>query len=106
VAEKTVKRQLRCGFRRTGKAMGQVYRCWWRICRETGIFSRFEYHMFYILYSFVIYLLSLPRVTTSQNWLWTQHEPGGSVVTIHKLKLNCVACSPQANYTDRAAAAC
>jgi hypothetical protein len=28
VAEKTVKRQLRCGFRRTGKAMGQVYRCW------------------------------------------------------------------------------
>jgi hypothetical protein len=22
-----------CGFRRTGKAMGHVYRCWWRIRR-------------------------------------------------------------------------
>jgi hypothetical protein len=27
VAETTVKRLLCCGFRRTGKAMGQVYRC-------------------------------------------------------------------------------
>jgi hypothetical protein len=34
VAETTVKRFLSCGFRRTGKAMvGQVYQCWWRICR-------------------------------------------------------------------------
>jgi hypothetical protein len=34
VAETTVKRLLCCGFRRTGKVMGQVYHCWWRICRE------------------------------------------------------------------------
>jgi hypothetical protein len=34
VAETRVKRLLFCGFRRTGKAMGQVYQCWWRICRE------------------------------------------------------------------------
>jgi hypothetical protein len=27
-----------CGFRRTGKAMGQVYQCWWRICREISVF--------------------------------------------------------------------
>jgi hypothetical protein len=27
VAEATVKRLLCCGFRRTGKAMGQVYQC-------------------------------------------------------------------------------
>jgi hypothetical protein len=55
----TVKRLLCCGFRRTGKAMGQVYLCWWRICREINVF-RFEYHMFYVLYPFVTFLLALP----------------------------------------------
>jgi hypothetical protein len=40
--------------------MGQVYQCWWRICREINILSRFEYHMFYVLYPFVTYLLLLP----------------------------------------------
>jgi hypothetical protein len=34
VAEITVKRLLCCGFRRTDKAMGQVYQRWWRIYRE------------------------------------------------------------------------
>jgi hypothetical protein len=34
VAETTVRRLLCCGFRHTGKVMGQVYRCCWRICRE------------------------------------------------------------------------
>jgi hypothetical protein len=38
VAETTVKRLLCCGFRRIGKAMGQVYQCWWRICREMKCF--------------------------------------------------------------------
>jgi hypothetical protein len=38
VAETTVKRFLCCEFRRTGKAMGQVYQCWWRICREINVF--------------------------------------------------------------------
>jgi hypothetical protein len=38
VAETTVKRLLRCGFRRTGKVIGQVYRCCWRICRELSVF--------------------------------------------------------------------
>jgi hypothetical protein len=61
VAETTDKRFLCCGFRRTGKAMGQVYRCWWRICRDINVLSRFEYHMFYVLYPFVTYLLTLPR---------------------------------------------
>jgi transposase len=28
VSEKTVKRVLCCGFRRTDKAKGQVYQCW------------------------------------------------------------------------------
>jgi hypothetical protein len=44
VAQTTVKRLLWCGFRRTGKAMGQVYQCRWRICRERKGFSRFECH--------------------------------------------------------------
>jgi hypothetical protein len=38
-----------CGFRRNGKAMGQVYQCWWRICQEIIFFPpRFEYHTLYI----------------------------------------------------------
>jgi hypothetical protein len=48
VAETTVKRFLCCGFRRTGKAMEQVYRCWLRICREINVFPRLEYRTFYI----------------------------------------------------------
>jgi myo-inositol catabolism protein IolC len=29
----------------------------WRIWQEISVFSRFEYHMFYVLYPFVSYLL-------------------------------------------------
>jgi hypothetical protein len=53
VGETTVKRPPCCGFRRTGKAMGQVYQCWWSICREINNFPRFEYHMVHVLYPFV-----------------------------------------------------
>jgi hypothetical protein len=45
--ETTVKRLPFCGFQCTGKVMGQVYQCWWRICQETNVLSMFEYHMFY-----------------------------------------------------------
>jgi hypothetical protein len=39
--------------------MGQVYQCWWRICREINVFlSRFEYHMLYVLHPFVSYILT------------------------------------------------
>jgi hypothetical protein len=38
VAETTAKRLSCCGFRRTGKALGQVYQCWWRICWEINVF--------------------------------------------------------------------
>jgi hypothetical protein len=61
VAETTVKWFLCCRFRPTGKTMGQVYQCWWRIRREISVFSRFEYRMFYVLYQFVTYLLTVPR---------------------------------------------
>jgi hypothetical protein len=43
--------------------MAHVYQWWWRICREINVFPRFEYHMFYVLYSFVTYLLTFPRVS-------------------------------------------
>jgi hypothetical protein len=36
VAERTVKRLLCCGFRRTDEAMG---------CREINVFSKFKYHV-------------------------------------------------------------
>jgi hypothetical protein len=62
VAEITVKILLFCVFRRTGKAMGQVYQCLWRICREINVFSRFEHYPFYILHPFVTYLLTLSRI--------------------------------------------
>jgi hypothetical protein len=42
------------------KWLRQMYQCWCRKSREINIFSRFEYHMFYILYTFVTYLLTLP----------------------------------------------
>jgi hypothetical protein len=61
VAETTVRGLLCCGFRRTAKRMGHVYQCRWKISRETNVFSKFEYHMFQVLYQFVTYLLSLPR---------------------------------------------
>jgi hypothetical protein len=48
VAE-TVRGLLCCGFRRTGKAMGQEFQCRCWTCREIYGFSpRFKYHMFYI----------------------------------------------------------
>jgi hypothetical protein len=47
VAETTAERLPCRGFRRTGKAMGQVYQFWWRICRERH-FSSYEYHMLYV----------------------------------------------------------
>jgi hypothetical protein len=38
VAEITVERLLCCGFRRTCKAVGQLYQCRWRIRRELNVF--------------------------------------------------------------------
>jgi hypothetical protein len=38
VTETTVNRLLCCGFPRTGKAMGQLYQCWWRIYRDINVF--------------------------------------------------------------------
>jgi hypothetical protein len=58
MAETTVRRLLCYLFGRTGRAMGQVYQCWWRICREINDIPRFEYHMVWVLYPFLICLLT------------------------------------------------
>jgi hypothetical protein len=60
VVEPALKR-LCYGFQCTGKVAEQVYQCWWRICREINVFSRFECHMSYILYPFMTYLLTVPH---------------------------------------------
>jgi hypothetical protein len=65
VAETTDKRLLCCRFRSTGKAMGQVYQSWWGICREINVFPRFKYNMFYVIYTFVTYLLTLLRTNAT-----------------------------------------
>jgi hypothetical protein len=61
VAETAVKILQCCEFWHTGKAVGQVYQWWWMTCQEINLFSKFEYHMFYVFYLFVTYLLILPR---------------------------------------------
>jgi hypothetical protein len=68
VAEMTDKRLLCWRFRSTGKAMGQVYQCWWRICREINVFYRFEYHMFYVLYPFLTCLPILPHMQYGKDY--------------------------------------
>jgi hypothetical protein len=57
---KQSKRLLCCRFRRTGNAMGQVYQSWWRICREINVFSPGSNITFYVVYTFVTYLLTVP----------------------------------------------
>lgn len=39
VAEIKVERLLFCEFLRTGKEVGQVYKCWWKIRREKFFLS-------------------------------------------------------------------
>jgi hypothetical protein len=61
MAETNAKKLACSGFRSTGKAMGQRYHCWRRVCREVNVFARFEYHAFHFSYSFAAYFLTLPR---------------------------------------------
>jgi hypothetical protein len=57
MVETTVKRLLFCGFKRTGKAMGQVYQCWWRIYREINVF-------FQVRISFVLRFIRICNLFT------------------------------------------
>jgi hypothetical protein len=42
-----------CGFQHIGKTMGQVYKCWWRICREFFFF--FQVQKKHVLHFISIY---------------------------------------------------
>jgi hypothetical protein len=66
VAETAVKRHLCCGFRRTGKAMGQVYQCWCRICRDINVF-------FQILISHIISFISISDLFTDSHAYILRH---------------------------------
>jgi hypothetical protein len=60
VAETTVTRLPCCGFRRTCKALGQVYQCWWRMCREINAFPRLNIACFtFYIHLWPVYWLSL-----------------------------------------------
>jgi hypothetical protein len=61
VAETTVKILLCCGFRRTGKAMEQVYQCWWMLCWEINVIFSGSNNTFFTFYIILwpIYWLSL-----------------------------------------------
>jgi hypothetical protein len=78
VAEMTLERFLCCGFRRTGKAMGQEYQCKWRICREVNVFSKFECHMFYVLYPLLTYLWALPLTFPNYTTRTTSENPNSA----------------------------
>jgi hypothetical protein len=101
VAETTVRQLLCCGFRRTGKAMEQVFQCWWRICREMIFFlpgSNITRFTFYIRL-WPVYWLSLVRarmdskefknqatwVTKTQIGGWRVNGLGRDVVNRMKL---------------------
>jgi hypothetical protein len=61
------KRLVCYGFRRTGKAMGQVYQCWWRICREINVFFQGSNITCFTFYTHLwpIYWLSLVEMLVS-----------------------------------------
>jgi hypothetical protein len=68
VAETRAKRLLCRGFRRTHKAIGQVYQCWWRVCREIIFF-------FQVRISHVLHFISICDLFTDfpSNNVWTMH---------------------------------
>jgi hypothetical protein len=80
VAETAAKRLLCCGFRRTGNAMGQVYQCWWRICREIDVFPGSNITCF----TFYIHL-----------WLFTD-SPSYFIAELDRLR----ACHLRPEYVD------
>jgi hypothetical protein len=68
VAETIVKRPLCCGFRPIGKTKGQVINVGGGYIEKRMFFPGIEYHMFYVLYPFVTYLLTIPRTSPTASW--------------------------------------
>jgi hypothetical protein len=75
VAETTVERLLRCGFRRTGKPTGQVYQCRWWICQEINVFFQVRISHFLRFISICDLFTDSPSYLHSVHW--TEHEGVG-----------------------------
>jgi hypothetical protein len=75
VAETTAKWLLCCGFWWTGKAMGQVYQCWWRIRRETNVFFSCSNitHFMFCVNLWLIHWLSLIELQLVGSSLFHRH---------------------------------
>jgi hypothetical protein len=55
------------GFRRSGRAMRQVYQCWWRLCRQINVSFIFEYHIFFTFYIHFLPIYWLSLVLSQQD---------------------------------------
>jgi hypothetical protein len=73
VAETRSKDFYAASFDALVKRLDKMYQCWWKICRKI-FFSKFEYHMFYFLYQFVTYLLTLPCITSSHGSVCSRYS--------------------------------
>jgi hypothetical protein len=75
-------RLLCCRFRSTGKATGQGYQCWWRICREINVF-------FNVWISHVLRLISIfDPFTASHSYVHNNETRGISILTDKWLSKN------------------
>jgi hypothetical protein len=89
VAETTVKRLLCCGFRLTGKAMGQAYQHCRRICQEIKCF--FQVRILHVLH-FTSYIHLSPIYWLSLLLWWPILPPYKYILIYllsHKVKYRC-----------------
>jgi hypothetical protein len=64
VAETTAKRLICCGFQCTGKVIGQVYQCWWRLCQEINVFFR-VWIQYFLCFTSICHLCTDPPLYLS-----------------------------------------
>jgi hypothetical protein len=89
VAETNFKRFLWYGFRRTGKAMGQVLVE--DMLRNVYFIFRFNYHIFYVSHKFVTYLLTVSGIRMSLGLSYlrlTMYEIGPGEFWLQYIALN------------------
>jgi hypothetical protein len=83
LAETTDKRLLCCGFRRTGKAMGQMYQCWWRLCQGSNITCcMFYIHLWTTYWLFLVNnWINTYTASSSHQWSDISHQINCGVCT-------------------------
>jgi hypothetical protein len=94
VAETTAKRLPCCRFRRTGKAVGYLYQCWWNIGREI-LFSIFQYHVLHFIsiceiftdsssYSLSNWMGKIRKMTTEPLIRYPRHSSNCQSLASHR----------------------